>query len=74
MTLENTPSEHGTEASIALQQLLPDKRNARKRTDRSAKLIAESLQRYGAARSVVIDENNMLIAGHGTVEIGRAHV
>jgi DNA modification methylase len=72
MTLENTPSEHGTEASIALQQLLPDKRNARKRTDRSAKLIAESLQRYGAARSVVIDENNMLIAGHGTVEGAKA--
>jgi len=35
-------------------------------------MIKESLQRYGPARSVVIDENNMLIAGHGTVEGAKA--
>jgi DNA modification methylase len=31
-----------------------DHKNARKRTDSSARLIQESLQRYGAARSIVI--------------------
>ena len=51
---------------------MPDGRNARRRTDRSSALIKESLQRYGPARSVVIDENNMLIAGHGTVEGAKA--
>ena len=53
---------------------MPDERNARRRTDRSSALIKESLQRYGTARSVVIDENNMLIAGHGTVEGAKALV
>lgn len=66
-TADNLPDE-----LISLQQLVPDKRNARRRTDRSAELIKESLQRYGPARSVVIDENNMLIAGHGTVEGAKA--
>ena len=70
--LENTISGSGTEELISLQQLVPDGRNARRRTDRSSALIKESLQRYGPARSVVIDENNMLIAGHGTVEGAKA--
>ena len=59
-------------ASIKTTDLKPDPRNARKRTAQSAHLIKESLQRYGTARSVVIDENNMLIAGHGTVEAAKA--
>ena len=70
--LEDTLFGSGTEELLSLQQLVPDERNARKRTDRSSSLIKESLQRYGTARSVVIDENNMLIAGHGTVEGAKA--
>lgn len=31
-------------------------------------LIAESLKRYGAARSIVIDEENRILAGNGTIE------
>lgn len=31
-------------------------------------LIAESLKRYGAARSIVIDEDNRVLAGNGTIE------
>ena len=58
--------------SIKTTDLIPDKKNARKRTAQSAHLIQESLKRYGTARSVVIDENNMLIAGHGTVEAAKA--
>ena len=52
----------------SINNLKPDHKNARKRTDRSAKLIAESLQRYGAARSIVIDEDNRILAGNGTFE------
>lgn len=58
--------------AIKTTDLIPDKKNARKRTSQSAHLIQESLKRYGTARSVVIDENNMLIAGHGTVEAAKA--
>jgi site-specific DNA-methyltransferase (adenine-specific) len=44
-----------------------DHKNARKRTDNSTRLIQESLQRYGAARSIVIDEDNRILAGNGTI-------
>jgi DNA modification methylase len=56
----------------SIKDLKSDHKNARKRTDRSAKLIAESLQRYGAARSIVIDENGRILAGNGTVEGAKA--
>lgn len=62
-------------SSKALQtigDLQPDKRNARKRTDRSASLIQESIQRFGAARSIVIDEDGRILAGNGTVEGAKA--
>ena len=49
-----------------------DHKNARKRTDSSARLIQESLQRYGAARSIVIDEENRILAGNGTIEAAKA--
>ena len=55
-----------------LSGLKPDPRNARRRTDRSASLIAESLQRFGAARSIVIDEDGRILAGNGTVEGAKA--
>jgi hypothetical protein len=58
-------------APTKLSDLTPDPKNARRRTPESSHLIKESLQRYGAARSVVVDENNMLIAGHGTVEAAK---
>ena len=52
----------------SINDLKSDHKNARKRTDRSAELIKESLQRYGAARSIVIDEDNRILAGNGTIE------
>lgn len=56
----------------SLADLKSDKRNARRRTDRSATLIGESLKRYGAARSIVIDEDNTVLAGNGTLEQAQA--
>ena len=52
----------------SIKDLKSDHKNARKRTDRSAALIAESLKRFGAARSIVIDEDGRILAGNGTVE------
>ena len=52
----------------SLQDLKPDPRNARRRTSRSASLIAKSLEQFGAARSIVIDEYNRVLAGNGTIE------
>lgn len=56
----------------SIQELKSDHKNARRRTDRSTKLIQESLQRYGAARSIVIDEDNRILAGNGTIEGAKA--
>ena len=56
----------------SINSLLSDHKNARRRTDRSAELIKESLQRYGAARSIVIDEDNRILAGNGTIEGAKA--
>ena len=52
----------------SINNLKSDHKNARRRTDRSASLIAESLKRFGAARSIVIDEDGRILAGNGTVE------
>ena len=57
-------------ASIADLKL--DHKNARKRTDNSTRLIKESLERYGAARSIVIDEDNRILAGNGTIDGAKA--
>jgi DNA modification methylase len=56
----------------SINSLLPDHKNARRRTDRSASLIKESIDRYGAARSIVIDEDNRILAGNGTIEAAKA--
>ena len=56
----------------SLGQLKSDHKNARRRTDRSTGLIKESLERYGAARSIVIDEDNRILAGNGTVDGAKA--
>ena len=56
----------------SINDLQNDHKNARKRTDRSSKLIAESLSKFGAARSIVIDENNRILAGNGTIAGAKA--
>ena len=52
----------------SINNLKADHKNARKRTSQSKFLIEESLKRYGAARSIVIDESGRILAGNGTVE------
>ena len=56
----------------SINDLQNDPKNARKRTDRSAKLIKQSLEEYGAARSIVIYENNRILAGNGTIAGAKA--
>ncbi len=46
-----------------------DKANARRRTERSHDMLQKSLQEVGAARSIVIDEDDVILAGNGTVEV-----
>lgn len=55
----------------SLTELKPDPRNARRRTERGSALLVASLQAYGAARSVVIDESGEVLAGNGVVEAAK---
>ena len=53
---------------VSLDSLRRDTRNVRRRTDRSAKMIRDSLERFGAGRSLLVDEAGQLIVGNGTAE------
>jgi DNA modification methylase len=51
----------------SLAQLTPDRGNARKHTPRNVAAIADALREVGAARSIVIDEHGVVLAGNATV-------
>lgn len=55
-----------------LEALIQDPKNARRRTQRSTAMIERSLQEFGAARSLVIDEAGVILAGNGTAEAAAA--
>jgi hypothetical protein len=58
--------------SAALSELTPDPQNRRLRTPRNLDMIAASLKSVGAARSIVLDENNQILAGNGVHEAAPA--
>lgn len=47
---------------------MPDPANCRKHNPRNIGAITDALHKVGAARSIVIDENNVILAGNGLVE------
>lgn len=49
-------------------QLTPDPNNARQHNPRNIGMIVDSLQKVGGARSIVIDEDNVILAGNGVIE------
>ena len=57
-----------TEKILSLADLKIDKKNARKHNPRNLGMIKTSLNQVGAARSGVIDEDGVILAGNGTYE------
>lgn len=51
-----------------MSELKYDPRNYRVHTDQNKRIIKKSLQDCGAGRSVLVDKNNVLIAGNGVYE------
>jgi DNA modification methylase len=51
-----------------ISDLVPDPKNARKHTPRNVGTIVDALNEVGAARSIVIDEDNVVLAGNATIE------
>ncbi len=70
---EQVPNEHepaGPDRDrvvTALSSLTPDPRNARSHSDRNLAQIEAALREVGAARSVVVDEAGVVLAGNATV-------
>jgi len=77
MTMTQAIQDEPT-VSTALSSLTPDPRNARKHADRNRALIEQSLQEVGAARSIVVDEDGVILASNATVaaatQTGMTHV
>ena len=51
-----------------LRDLHPDSSNARAHNSRNVGMIEDALGAVGAARSIVIDEDNRVLAGNATIE------
>ena len=51
-----------------IDQLVPDDLNNNKGTEYGQNLVENSLRKFGAARSIVLDKNNRIICGNKTVE------
>jgi len=51
-----------------IKDLLHDPKNARKHTPRNVGTIVSALQEVGAARSIVIDEDGVVLAGNATMD------
>lgn len=52
-----------------LSSLMPDPKNANRGTIRGRKVLDESLRKYGAGRSILVDKHGRIIAGNKTAEI-----
>jgi DNA modification methylase len=51
-----------------IKDLVPDKENRRAHNPRNIGMVVDALQQVGAARSIVIDEDNVILAGNGVTE------
>lgn len=61
-----------TERTVSLGELVSDPTNARKHNPRNVAMIEDALREVGAARSIVIDEDNIVLAGNGVVDAAAA--
>lgn len=55
-----------------LADLRPDQRNANKGTERGRGMLEDSIQRYGAGRSILVDKHGVAIGGNKTLEAAAA--
>jgi DNA modification methylase len=57
---------------VPITQLVLDEKNANEGTKRGRELLEESMEKYGAGRSVLVDREGRVIAGNKTVETARS--
>ncbi len=57
-----------TASPTHIKDLVADPQNRRQHNPRNIGMVVDALQAVGAARSIVIDENNVVLAGNGVLE------
>lgn len=57
---------------LAIGALKHDPRQIRRHTEKNLAMIGDGLRAVGAARSIVLDEDNEILAGNGTIEAAAA--
>lgn len=55
----------------AIKSLRPSPKNARTHSRKQIRQIAESIRKFGFLNPVVVDDENMILAGHGQFEAAR---
>lgn len=58
----------GLATEMSVNDLVADPKNRRRHGERNLGMIAEALDKVGAARSIVIDESNTVLAGNGVLQ------
>lgn len=56
----------------SLDEILPDENNANRGTPRGRKMIRNSLKKFGAGRSILLDSDNTVISGNKTLSAAKA--
>jgi hypothetical protein len=64
---KSSKPETGAKATH-IKDLVPDPENRRKHNPRNIGMLVDALHAVGAARSIVIDEDNVVLAGNGVLE------
>lgn len=57
--------------NIKIEDLKPYENNARIHSQEQIEMIVNSLNEFGFINPVIVDENNMILAGHGRVEAAK---
>ena len=52
-----------------LSDLTPDQQNFNRHTEFGTKLLEDSLRKFGAGRSILVDKDGNIIAGNGVTEV-----
>lgn len=58
-------------AEVSVSALIPYKWNVKKHPEDQVQRIAESIREFGFKVPLIIDENNVIIAGHGRLEAAK---
>lgn len=65
---EEAQVEEEVEEITKIEDLTPDPGNANEGTERGLAMLENSLQKYGAGRSILVDKDGVVIAGNKTLE------